>query len=272
MSAPPPPAAPTKAKPGAMWIVLAIVLIVIGPGGCSAFAVVRLFGAINDADAYGRFQLPVHNAQVVFPKATSDAAIQSVVSSGTPPDIRASLTGPDGRVQLIQLENARVLDARTSGAKHRVREVARFTVTTPGTYRLSAEAESGRDVQLWVGHRIDLGGRIGIVVVLGFVVFVGGIVMLIVVLVRRRRSRRLMQAGAAGYGPGYPGGYPPGYPGGPAGYPGGPPPPAGPSAPAGYPPPPPPSNDYPPAPPPPVEGSRPEPPPSGFAPPPPPPV
>jgi hypothetical protein len=258
----PPVAGPVKARPSARWIVLAIVLIVIGPGGCSAFAVVRVVGAINGADDFGRFQLPVVGARIHFSKATDDAAMQTVVDSGTPPGLeRASLVGPDGPVQLVGLVRGRVFDTTTGGTKQRVLEVARFSITEPGTYRLSALASSSNGrAELWVGHRIDagkIGGGVGIALLLGFVLFAAGVVMLIVVLVRRKRFRRSMPSG----GWGGPGGYPPPPGGYPSGYQGGPQPPAGyPPAPVGYPPAP---GGYPAGPPPPVGYP---PPPTGYPP------
>ena len=273
----PPVGMQTKARPAARWIVVAIVLIIVGPGGCTAFAAVRVIGAVRGADDYGRYSLPARGDQVRFTKPVTDGALMAVThGTGSPPqlsDIR--LLDPNGaRVPLAALESSRVFTYTNGGNRARLAEVARFTIHTPGTYELSAlPASSGDQSEIWVGHHIDV-ATVGIGALLGLVVFIAGVAMLITVLVRRRRFRRSAQPPSgwgtpgAGY-PASPGGYPP-----PPGY--GAPPPPGYGAPPPPPPPPPPA----PAPgqwgasPPPAPGWG-EPgaePPSGTAPPPPPPA
>jgi hypothetical protein len=233
------------------------------------FAAVRVVGVLNGADAYGRFRLPADGVDVHFPKATDDAAIQTAVTSGTPPRLRAVLLGPDGQVQFLALDPSRVIDSVKGGSSEHLREVFYFSIKQPGTYRLTAQAVSDRDdVEVWVGHRIDAdkigGGGILIGAALGLVVFVGGLIMLIVVTGRRRRFKRSLQQPGGWGGPGTApplGGYPPqpGYSYPPPGY-GAPPPP-------GYGAPPPPGSGYPPAP---GYGAPPPPAPGYGAPPPPP--
>ncbi len=280
MGAPVAPQPKQKLRPGGGWIALAIILMVLGPGGCSVLLGVRLIGAIDDAHDYGQYRLPVVANSVEIPKAVDDGAlITAVQGSGDPPDLRrATLVGPDGPVTLTGLEGGRIIDATSGGTKWRIVEVARFDAPVAGTYRLSAIATSNAgNAEVWVGHRIDSttlrrtvrGGFLG-----GGIVFIIGLVALIVIIVRRRRYKQTLQAAwAGGYPPG-PGTPPPGTmpPPGTVPPPGTMPPPPGPGSQPGYPPPPGPAGPTPGSmPPPPAPAPQPPPgyPPAPGAPPPP---
>ena len=214
------PAAPPRIRPSGWWIALAILLMVGGPGGCTAFLVSKSLGLIQNADHYGRYDMPVEGAEVDFPSKEPDGTIWVDVSGnkGFNGVSGMSLTGPGGTVaEIDRTSGTASLSVPDGNRQADLVEIASFTVVRPGTYRLNVSARSNAEnTTVWVGRggiSTVVGGS-GPWVVVGLLGLVGGLVLLIVVVSRRRSARRAVAA-VTGYGPpgGYPGGYPVGYPG-----------------------------------------------------------
>lgn len=238
----------TTTRPGIVWIVLAVILMVGGPVGCGAFVVARAVGIVTGIDAYGRFPLPVEEAQVSFPEPGRGALWVRLDPSGGEPRLREpSLRGSGGTtVRLRPTPGSSTLSYNLDGEAADLVEMWNFEIDQPGSYRLSVGVADGNAAtEIWVGRDGVGGAAPGMVraFLIAGAVFGIGLVMLIVVLVRRSASRRRV---------------PPTMP---------PPPPAGSgySAPPGWGAPPPPGWSSPPQPPP---GAVPPAPPSSWGPPP----
>ena len=74
MSVAPAPPAP-KVRPSATWIIVAIILLIVGPGGCSVVLVTQAVDLLDEFDAYGRYDLPTESSVVTIPEPVVDGAI-----------------------------------------------------------------------------------------------------------------------------------------------------------------------------------------------------
>lgn len=231
-----------RTRPGIVWIVLAVLLMVGGPAGCGAFVVARAVGIVTGLDAYGRFRLPVEEAQVSFPEPGRGVLWARVDASGGPPRLtEPSLRGSGGAtVRLRPTPGTSTLSYNLDGEAVDLVEMWNFEIDQPGSYRLSVGvAEGNAATEIWVGRDGVGGAAPGMVraFLIAGAIFGIGLLMLIVVLVRRSASRRRVPAVTP---PPPPGGWTQGYSSPPSW--GAPPPPGWPPPPEpGAPPPAPPS-------------------------------
>ena len=64
-----------KIRPSIWWVVFAILLLIGGPGGCSAVLVTQTVGLLDDFDEFGRYEVPTEGTVVRFDEPVPDAAI-----------------------------------------------------------------------------------------------------------------------------------------------------------------------------------------------------
>ncbi|HKY14831.1 MAG TPA: hypothetical protein VJM33_07880, partial [Microthrixaceae bacterium] len=217
MTAATPATARPKVRPSALWIVVAIVLMVVGPGGCTVAMVATGFGIFDDIDEFGRFPLPVEEAPVTFVDDVDDGAIYLAAPEGArAPFVRVGLFDEDGEeVPLSEPDGDFTVDHPDATAQ----ELFGFSAPA-GTYFLAAIDE--REVigaQIWLGRSsVDSFAGFAIAAVVGGMVFLVGVIVLVIVLIRRRRSRAAQTPAA--------------WPAPPAGWP---PPPGAPTTPPPYP-------------------------------------
>ncbi len=231
------PAGPPKIRPSFVWIVVSILLLIVGPGGCTAVLVSQAVGVLDDFDEFGRVELPTEGTTVHFDGPVADAALFVRGSTGdaTARLDTVTMTDPSGEPVALLVPSETVTSDYPDGGQLRL--VYRFTVPEAGDYVIAASVfPGGEGLELFVG-RYDLerlGKWVAGAAAIGGLMFVVGLVLLIVVLVRRSRAKRARLAPPS-WGPPPPGWGPPGSQPPPPGW--GPPgtqPPPPPSPPGGW--------------------------------------
>ncbi|MET8155099.1 hypothetical protein ABZT47_01920 [Sphaerisporangium sp. NPDC005289] len=203
----PAPAAPGPVRPRVLWIVLAwLVAVICGVVGIVGFAG-GLFKTITDAAPTQTFQ---SGGSVSVPMDPKDKPILYASASG-PTDINCLAV--DGAGKKVDLTSPKA--SQTVSADGRVWEAV-FDIGVPaaGTYKVSCQAEAGKQVLFGVGKSLtaDTGALAGGVASLFLIPLAGfllAVVTTIVVLVRRGRNRKRQAAAAAPYGGAWPQGAPP---------------------------------------------------------------
>ncbi|MET8138863.1 hypothetical protein ABZU32_01000 [Sphaerisporangium sp. NPDC005288] len=203
----PAPAAPGPVRPRVLWIVLAwLVAVICGVVGIVGFAG-GLFKTITDAAPTQTFQ---SGGSVSVPMDPKDKPILYASASG-PTDINCLAV--DGAGKKVDLTSPKA--SQTVSADGRVWEAV-FDIGVPaaGTYKVSCQAEAGKQVLFGVGKSLtaDTGALAGGVASLFLIPLAGfllAVVTTIVVLVRRGRNRKRQAAAAAPYGAAWPQGAPP---------------------------------------------------------------
>jgi hypothetical protein len=252
-----PPSSPNQGsqiRPKVAWVVFAVVLMVAGPAGCLVGVATNGLDLVNGFDEFGRYRLPISDQPVRFDERVGDGAMFVDANSSRTGDLATFRLVDDAghSIHLRPVLGSNTFSYSNGTTKADLVEVARFEVTSPGQYQLTASSgENGPD-EIWLGRHLSSARARPLLVAVfggGFVGLVG-LVLLVIFLVRRGRSRRQLQGwggppGYGGGGPGYPAspqpgyGYPPPQPGyaPPPGPPGYAPPPGQPGQP-GYAPPP----------------------------------
>jgi len=271
---PGPPGAVAAKKPSPALIIIGIILLILGPGACAAIAGVTFVSSVNAADEFGSFRLPVDAQSITFDEPVSDGALYAASSQSSffydLSDV--ALIGEDG---LVDLRTPSTEQTVGTGGSNGIL-FFEFDIVTPGVYELTViEGPSNEATEVWVGREFTSGlGGIAIALLIGFVGFIVGLVLLIVGIMKRSKAKKAQNpavpvAAAAAVPGAVPGQMPP--PGPAAGQPGQAPPAAPPQTPpaqappAQAPPPAPPQQPppVPPAAPPPPTPPPPAPPPPG---------
>ena len=205
----PPTPAPSKVRPSAIWIAVAIFLLVAGPAGCGVFLVTKAVGVVQGLDEFGRYTLPVDSDTVVFDQAVDDGQI-SVDLGPTGGRYRIgeiSLVAPDGSEVALERMNSNATITYSFGSERATLvDIFHFKIDVPGSYTLRATTLDGNEADsLWIGrHGISAAATgIGVAAILGLVVGFGGLILLIVVIMRRKNAKRAIAT------PGPYGSYPP---------------------------------------------------------------
>ncbi|MFC4529531.1 hypothetical protein [Sphaerisporangium dianthi] len=203
----PAPAAPGPVRPRVLWIVLAwLVAVICGVVGVVGFAG-GLFKTITDAAPTRTFQSGGSVTVAIDPK---DKPILYASASG-PTDVTCLAT--DGAGNKVGLTSPKA--SQTVSADGRAWEaVFDIGVPAPGTYKVSCEAEAGKQALFGVGKSLTadpgaLAGGVAFLILVPLAGFLLAVVTTIVVLVRRSRNRKRQAAAAVPYGGGWPQGAPP---------------------------------------------------------------
>ncbi|WP_248961019.1 hypothetical protein [Sphaerisporangium perillae] len=200
------PQAAGPVRPRILWIVLAwLIAVVCGIVGVVGFAG-GIFKTISDAAPTQTFQSGGSVSVTLDPK---DGPILYASASG-PTDVSCfALDGSGKKAALTQPKTS-----QTVTSDGRVWE-ALFDIGVPatGTYKVSCQAEEGKQVLFGVGKSLTansgaLAGGVASLFLIPLAGFVFAVVTTIVVLVRRSRNRK--RRAAASYGGAWPQGTPPG--------------------------------------------------------------
>lgn len=154
-----------RLRPSLAWLLLSLVLLVSGVGGCSAL----LYSGVRHAVDVRRFD---QSGQISL-----DAGKYTLYSAG--PSV--SLIAPDGtRVRLKDYSGDVTIDV----GSRKLNAIKTFTADSSGAYQLAISGSGS--VAIGHGFRLKV-ARIGIGLALGFVAAFAAIVVAVVVFVRRHR-------------------------------------------------------------------------------------
>jgi hypothetical protein len=216
------PAARAKVRPGRVWYLAALVLL-LGGLGWLVFGLVSLNSQIN---SFPRVRVPTSGSPVSLSHAGSYVIYYEANGAASNPlpgfDVRIAPDSAGADVTSIAPYRSSVT---YSFGSRQGRAALTLQVASPGRFLVIAPAApsvaGGSDLAFGTGI---VSGIVGIAVpaTLAMLVGISGLIVIFIIRYQRTRQQRAAMAGSAGY-PGWPGGQPY-HPGGPGsqGYQGGP--------------------------------------------------
>lgn len=182
-----------KGMPGSAGILVGILLMLLGVGGCIGGPVLAVGEFADAVDTAQRVPVPA-NQEYQFEADASGLIIGFGDSSSAASGIDVTLLDPSGSPVDID-SNASFTGQGSSSGNDSIELLGAFDATDAGTYTLQATGETGTEVaiiNIAIGSVVGkLFGGIGI----GIALFLIGLILMIVTIVRRGKAKKRLAAG-----------------------------------------------------------------------------